>query len=653
MIVGTAGHVDHGKTTLVRALTGIDTDRLPEEKARGISIELGFAYTSFGDADAEPIGFVDVPGHRRFVQTMIAGAAGIDVGLLVVAADDGPMPQTREHVDVLQWLDVPDLVIALNKVDAVDDERVVAAKREVTGLVDDTRYRGAPIVPVSAFTGAGLPELIAALRERRTGDVAVARDGRRFRLAIDRAFVLKGIGLVVTGTCFAGPVAVEDRLVLLPGGLEARVRAIHAQNRPVQRAHAGQRVALNLTGRGVEKGVVHRGDWIVDPAVAIEVDRIDVCLIAAHDGRSDVGSSTRFETRFDARDWRRVTFHAGAAAGPARVVLLDEAPLDARDPTLAQIVFERSVHLLAGDRFVLRDATATDDSSGSVAGGVVLDIDVPARGRRSAARLLHLVTAAAGDARATLVDAIATSVQGVDLMRWNRTHDTAFDAASLPAHAVIDGGSSSVTLFAPTQWARLLDRVDAALADEHRRMPDAVGPGRDRLRRMTAPSMPPATFAALIDAAKREGRVMQTGAWLHRADHRVALSTDDRRRFDRLRPLLEAPAAGSPPRVRDLARALDDDETAVRDVCIRLASLGELYRVAHDHYFLPEAVQRLARAAAEVAGDDGVARAAAFRDRIGTGRKVAIQILEFFDHVGYTRRFGDDHRIIQPTLFDP
>ena len=632
MIVGTAGHVDHGKTSLVRALTGVDTDRLAEEKARGISIELGFAYATIGDG--EPIGFVDVPGHRRFVQTMIAGAAGIDVGLVVVAADDGPMPQTIEHLDILRWLGVTDVVVALSKVDAVDDARRVEAAEAIGKLLGDTPYRGATIVPVSTISGEGMDVLKARLLAHRAR--VASRDAqrkRRFRLAIDRSFVLQGIGLVVTGTAFGGRVAIDDVLTLLPGRLEARVRGIHAQNRPVGEAHAGQRIALNLAGRGIEKSSVHRGDWIVASSIAIESDRVDVRLIDA-------------ARPFDARDWQAVRFHAGATSVNARVVLLD-----ASDPVLAQLVFDRPIHLVAGDRFVLRDASGGDHASGSIAGGIVLDVDVPARGRRSDARLRALRVAAAGDPLVALAHAVDTSPKGIDLARWNQTHDTSWTADAIDANAVEHG--DAITLFPTVRWDAMLDRVVATLADEHVRAPDTVGPGRDRLRRMALPSLDASAFAAIVDALKRTRRIAQTAAWLHLPDHRVEVSADDRARFERAGALLDdAAEANNPPRVRDIARALAEDEGLIRGLFVRLAARGELYRVAHDHYFLPSTVRALAEAAAGVAEADGVARAAPFRDRIGVGRKVAIQILEFFDRVGYTRRIGDDHRIIQPTLFD-
>ena len=634
MIVGTAGHVDHGKTSLVHALTGVDTDRLAEEKARGISIELGFAYAQLGEVGDEPIGFIDVPGHRKFVQTMIAGAAGIDLGLLVVAADDGPMPQTREHVEILSWLGVKELVIALSKVDAVDDARRDEAIRETRALLDHTPFAAAPLVPVSVVAGEGLDALRQVLRARRTQHEA-ARDGARFRLAVDRAFVLQGIGLVVTGTCFAGRVAIGDALTLLPSRLEARVRSIHAQNEAVEHAHAGQRVALNLVGRGIEKSTVHRGDWVVDAALAIETDRADVLLLPIAGETSDA---------LAARDWKSVRFHSAATAVNARITRLGEGG------SLAQVAFGHPIHLVAGDRFVLRDAGGGEASGArSIGGGFVLDVDVPARGRRTPARLALLEVAATRDARATLAHVVATSEKGADLARFNVTHNTVLEADAVDAHAV--GGNEPV-LFSPERWDALKTRIVDALAAEHARVPDAVGPGRDRLRRMATPSLAASTFTALVEALKSTGRLAQTGAWLHLPEHRVTLSDADGARFDRIRGLLEATASPhNPPRVRDLAHELGEDEAAVRSVCVRLASLGELYKVAHDHYFLPSAVRALAAIAAELQAADGVAKAAAFRDRLGIGRKVAIQILEFFDRVGYTRRAGDEHRVIQPELF--
>jgi selenocysteine-specific elongation factor len=332
------------------------------------------------------------------------------------------------------------------------------------------------------------------------------------------------------------------------------------------------------------------------------------------------------------------------------VALLRAADPDART-AIAEMVFDRAVHVLVGDRFVLRDASIADGASRTIAGGTVLDIDVPARGRRNDARLRFLEVAARGDPHETLVDAMASAPKGIDLARWNASHNTAFTTADLDAHAV--GPLDAPTLFSRPRWGALLAAVVDALAAEHAATPDALGPGRERLRRMSAPATDAQTFVALIDALKTAGRIAQTGAWLHLPDHRVELSAEDRARFDRARAILEAaPEPNNPPRVRDLALALNEDEAVLRETLARLSSTGELHRVAHDHYFLPATVRTLAGIAAELAEVDGVAKAAPFRDRIAVGRKVAIQILEFFDRIGYTRRIGDDHRIIQPALFD-
>lgn len=262
MLIGTAGHIDHGKTALVRALTGVDADRLPEEKARGITLDLGYAYVPLPDGTV--LGFVDVPGHERLVHNMLAGATGIDFVLLVVAADDGPMPQTREHLEILDLLGLARGAVALNKTDLVDASRLAAATAEVEALLAGTGLAGSPVFPVSARTGEGIEVL------RRHLEAAVAstpaRETRgRFRLAIDRSFTLAGAGTVVTGTVFSGVVRVGDRLTLSPAGTPVRVRSIHAQNRPADEGRAGERCALNLSG--VEREAVRRGEWVLDPAL--------------------------------------------------------------------------------------------------------------------------------------------------------------------------------------------------------------------------------------------------------------------------------------------------------------------------------------------------------------------------------------------------
>ncbi len=310
MIVGTAGHIDHGKTTLVRALTGVDTDRLPEEKARGISIELGYAYAPL--ANGEVLGFVDVPGHEKFVHTMLAGATGIDFALLVVAADDGVMPQTREHLNILNLLGIDAGAIALTKIDAVEATRVADVEHELRTLVANSPLADAPIFAVSGRSGAGIDALRSFLDQRAQEHRIGADDDRHFRLAVDRSFTLPGVGTVVTGTVHSGEVEVGANVVVAPAGREVRLRGIHAQNRTSERGSVGQRCALNLAG--IARDEIVRGDWIVAPSIALATSRVDARLTLVADEAASLRSGAP------------VHVHLGAAHVHGGFVVLDAAP---------------------------------------------------------------------------------------------------------------------------------------------------------------------------------------------------------------------------------------------------------------------------------------------------------------------------------------
>ena len=368
MIVGTAGHIDHGKTALVKALTGVDADRLPEEKARGITLDLGYAYTSLPGGDV--LGFIDVPGHEKLVHNMLAGATGIDFVLLVVAADDGPMPQTREHLQILDLLGMNRAAVALTKIDAVSAARVLQAEGEIDALLATSALAKTPVFRVSNVTGEGMVPLRHHLDTESTR-VAARPAGGHFRLAIDRCFTLAGAGTVVTGTVFSGKAAVGDTLVLSPPGIEVRVRSIHAQNQPAQIGVAGQRCALNLVGEGFDKTQVQRGHWVLAAPVHAPTQRLDAQL-----------SLLSTESRPLAH-WTPVHVHLGAAEVMGRVALLEGERLEPGETALAQLVLDRAIGALHGDRLVIRDQSATR----TVGGGMVLDPFPPARGRRTPARL--------------------------------------------------------------------------------------------------------------------------------------------------------------------------------------------------------------------------------------------------------------------------
>jgi len=624
MLVGTAGHIDHGKTTLVKALTGVDADRLPEEKARGITLDLGYAYAPLPDGSV--LGFVDVPGHEKLVHNMLAGATGIDFVLLVVAADDGPMPQTREHLELLELLGLNRAAVALTKCDAVDAGRVAEAQREIAALLAGTMLAGSPLFALSATTGEGVSALRAHLESAAIAHRA--RDaGGRFRLAIDRCFSLSGIGTVVTGTAYSGRIAAGDTAVVAPTGLKVRVKSLHVQDRPAAGGQAGDRCALALTG-DFEKADIERGMWLVDPAAARPLARFqaEIHVPAA---------------QAPLKHWTPVHVHLGAADITGRVALLDCAEAGPGEKALAEILLDRETLTVRGDRFVLRDASARH----AVAGGRVLDCFPPTRHKRSPARLALLDTLRDDDPAVCLRLLAGQSAAGIDLARfaanWNLPHDRA-TALWLALDLRVVRSGDDVIGFSAGVWRALGDKLLAALAGEHQRAPDMVGVERERLRRLTLPTLARSAFDALVAELLEAGRVAASRAWLHLPEHQASLAAGDRDLFAVLKPLLDAQAFG-PPRVRDIAKATGTAEDVVRQLFRRVARAGELYPVAHDHYFTADAVARLADLVATLDAEQGAARAADLRDRIGGGRKVAIHILEFFDRIGYTRRVRDEH----------
>jgi selenocysteine-specific elongation factor len=621
MIVGTAGHIDHGKTTLVRALTGVDTDRLPEEKQRGISIELGYAFLDVPGGGR--IGFIDVPGHERLVHTMLAGATGIDYALLLVAADDGVMPQTREHLAVLSLLGIARGAVVVTKTDRADPGRAVD---EALALVEGTTLRDAPVFALSAATGQGVEALKTLLFDAARTLPSRARVDEAFRLAIDRAFTLVGVGTVVTGTVHAGRVRVDDELVIVPGGRRVRVRSLHAQNRAVDCAQAGERCAAALAG--VARDEIDRGQWLVAPAAALAAERVDARL-----------SVWAAESR-PLRSGLRVQAHLGAAAVEASVAVLDGDTIAPGASGRVQLVLHRPAGAWMGDRVVLRDASA----SRTIAGGSVIDPFGPARYRRTPQRWRELDALARRDAGAL----VAVAPHGVDLARFAAADGRPVDDAGLP-----EGTLRAAPLALGAAQAQVVaDAACAALAAFHERSPDEPGPDAARLRRLAAPRLPEPLWHAVLASLQRTGRVATMGAFVHLPEHGARLSATEQRIAEKVEPLLAA-AGAEGAWVRDLARDAHEPETLVRMTLARVARRGELHQVVKDLYFSPQAIAALAQTARRIAGPDGAITAAVFRDATGIGRKRAIQVLEFFDRVGVLRRVGDVHRLRADTrLFE-
>ena len=629
MIVGTAGHIDHGKTTLVRALTGVDTDRLKEEKARGISIELGYAYTPLANGDV--LGFIDVPGHEKLVHTMAAGASGIDFGLLVVAADDGVMPQTREHLAILSMLGVARGAVALTKTDRVDTAQLEAVRADIAALVEGSFLQGAPVFGTSAAQ-AGDPG-VAALKEylHAQAQAMVRREATGlFRLAVDRVFTLSGHGTVVTGTAHAGQVRADDDAIdlrLMPAGTRVRVRGIHAQNQPSETGSAGQRCALNLAG--IDKNAIARGDWIADARCFQPARHVDVALTLLPSADVPV------------RAWAPLHVHIGASRHVAHVVPISAESLAPGQSGWVQLVFDEPVCAMPGDRFIVRNAQATR----TVGGGRVLDPNAPDRKRRSAARLAGLQALTDMLDGGGLAPVLAHASQGLDEAALQRLTGLPVSEITAPDGAVwIEprNAQGARTLILSAQWSALQDRADAALASFHQSAPDEPGPDSARLRRMALPSVPDALWTSLLDELQRDGRIARNGPWLHLPTHTATLGQAESALAARLLPLLDA-GAFDPPWVRDLAKLQAQPEDTVRQLLRKLLRRGEVAQVVKDLFYHRDQVRKLAALAAELAAQPKGLNAAVFRDVTGLGRKRAIQILEFFDRVGYTRRVRDTH----------
>lgn len=635
MIIGTAGHVDHGKTALIKALTGVETDRLLEEQRRGITLDLGYAYQA--SPSGEVLGFIDVPGHEKLIHNMLAGATGIDFVLLVIAADDGPMPQTREHLQIVELLGLHQGAVVITKADLVDAARLQSLQDELQTWLAPTALAGAPRFVVSAHTGMHLEALRQYLHQVASSCPARPADGY-FRLAIDRCFTLSGTGTVVTGTVHSGQVQVGDQLLLSPSGQPVRIRGLHAQNRPAATGRAGQRCALNLVGPGLDRMQIRRGDWLLHPELHHPTERLDVWLRVLGDAAQPL------------RHWSPVHVHLGAADGMGRVALLEADELYPGDTGLAQLILEGGhTHALHGDRFILRDSSARH----TLAGGWVLDDAPPARGRRRPERLATLRAGSAADPSVALVAMLPLSPYGIPLREFarlrNRDATWVTQESQQPGRRVVATPAGPVA-FSPEHWMDLQQRILSKLADVHQQHPERLGPDREQLRRLVAPRSDRPVFAALLEDLVTQGKILLQAPWIHLPDHQLTLAPSDAQLWlQEIQPLLLA-TPFNPPRVRDLARGLHLEEERVRRLLRQLVGMGEVHRVAHDHFFSRSAVAELAAIAQELSETHGKALAAPFRDRIGTGRKVAIQILEFFDRIGYTRRVGDEHRVYPDSL---
>ncbi|WP_408595855.1 selenocysteine-specific translation elongation factor [Pseudomonas sp. PLMAX] len=623
MIVGTAGHIDHGKTALLEALTGQAGDRRREERERGMTIDLGYLYAAL-EPGAALTGFIDVPGHERFTHNMLAGAQGIDLVLLVVAADDGVMPQTREHLAIVELLGIPRALVAISKCDRVEADRVQEVREQIQSLLAPGPYVDAPLITLSSVTGQGIDTLRQALldaqREVRQRSLAGG-----FRLAIDRAFSVAGAGIVVTGTALSGEVAVGDTLLLGPLGKPVRVRGLHAQNQAAERATAGQRVALNLSADRLALEQIHRGQWLSTQWLYAPTQRLDIDL------RLLPGEPRAFE------HFQPVHVHIGTQDVTGRVALLEGSSLAPGERMFAQILLNAPVQAVKGDPLILRDQSAQR----TLGGGRVLDPFAPSRQRRSPERLAQLQALRASTGlEAVMPTLLANSDSGLDLQRLERQFNHPRANWVLPDDVRLIDTRQGPLLFSAGRWQALKAQVLEHLARFHQLEPDQMGPDRDRLRRFSGTALDRPSFISLLDELLADGVITTSGPWLHLPSHQVRLSEEDEALWQQLQPRFDAAGFNSP-----WVRELGHDEATVRLLLRKMARLGLLHQVVRDLFYTDAVIRRLAAMLMQLAEDNPVIQVSAFRDAVGLGRKRSIQILEYFDRLGLTRRFGDRRHI--------
>ena len=612
MIIATAGHVDHGKTTLLQAITGINADRLPEEKARGMTIDLGYAY--WPQPDGRVLGFIDVPGHEKFLSNMLAGVGGIDHALLVVACDDGVMAQTREHLAILQLTGKPTLTVALTKADRVETARVEEVKAEVEAVLAEFGFTGATLFAVAATEGRG----IAELREHLLQLSARPRpQHQRFRLAIDRAFTVKGAGLVVTGTALSGEVNVGDTLWLTGVDKPMRVRGLHAQNQPVEQAWAGQRIALNIAG-DAQKEELNRGDWLLAVPPPEASERVIVEL----------------QCHTPLSQWQPLHIHHAASHITGRVSLLEGA--------LAELVLDTPLRLADNDRLVLRDISARL----TLAGARVVTLNPPRRGKRKPEYLqwLHALAAAQGDDVQALDIHLQRDAVRLDDFAWARQLSREGLNALIHRPDYLQAGNSLLSAPLAARWQRKLLDALARYHDQHR---DEPGPGRERLRRIALPMEDEALVLLLIEQMRESGIVHSHHGWLHLPEHKAGFTDEQQAIWQRVAGLF----ADEPWWVRDLAREANVEESLMRAVLRQAAQQGMITAIVKDRYYRNDRIVAFAKMIRELDLERGSTCAADFRDTLNVGRKLAIQILEYFDRIGFTRRRGNDHILRDKALF--
>ena len=628
-IIGTAGHIDHGKTSLIKALTGKDTDRLKEEKERGISIDLGFAHLAL--PDGSEAGIVDVPGHERFIRNMLAGAHGIDMVLFTVAADDGVMPQTEEHLDIVHLLGVRTALFVITKVDLVSEARVREVEEEIEILTFETALEGSRVAHFSAVSGEGLEKV-------RTGIVEILERIDRpapsgfFRLPVDRVFVLQGHGVIVTGTGLAGEVRTGDHVHAVPGGQKFRVRSIQVHGQSVESAGWGQRVALNLTGQ--DRGALERGHMICHEELTLASTRFDAHL------------EVRPAAAKGIKNHQRVRIHLGTAERMGKLIFLgDIEKVEPKETAYCQVLLTEPLLVMRGDHFIVRDETAQK----TLGGGEVVDPRARRHRRREQDVEERLRTLREGDTPERIrgfLDGDASLATGVDAicqflnLKRDETRDwlerteglRSFDSERERVYTTED------------KWNGFRERLRSALEAFHKGHPLAPGMDLEEVRARLAAGVSARLFRDLADLLAAEGVCVRDGNHLRLPDHRVELGAREKSLSAEIAAAL-ARNPLAPPYLKEIEKAVGVERPKLNEVIRVMERQGEVVRVTTELYYLKASIDRIKGDLYSYFETHEEMSAATFRDILQSSRKYTIPVLEHFDRTGVTMRVGDVRKL--------
>lgn len=631
IVLGTAGHVDHGKTALIKALTGVDTDRLKEEKERGITIELGFA--SLRLSNGQICGVVDVPGHERFVKNMVAGAAGIDMVLMVIAADEGVMPQTREHLQICSLLNIRKGIVALSKIDLVDRDWLELIREDLADFLKGSFLEDAPVIPVSAQTGEGLPELLSALEKVAAG-IEEETDTGVFRLPVDRVFTIRGFGTVVTGSLRSGKVNLSDTVQILPGAITAKVRGIQVHNAAVTCAEAGQRTAINL--QGLERTDIQRGQVLVHPDTMTATLRIDTFLEYSPPDKKKMTNRSL------------VRLHTGTSETMARVLLMDRDELQPGDKAYAQLFTAEPVVVMAGDHFVIRSYSPIT----TLGGGLVVD-PLPRKHKRHDPIILESfeqlhhgddeaktigVIKRAGPSGISL--ALLVMRTGLPSARLKKILDSL-----ISRHSLIVLEKDTFTVVSASFHQELQQKIMKELSEYHKKYPLKEGALKEELRSILGRHVPVRLFLSAVNALARTEKIVLAREIIRLAEHQINLQDDLEEMREELNHLY-LQAGLTPPTMREVMERFSVKKEQARKVMDVMLREGILVKISEDLYFHRNSLQMLREDYKNLLLKEGKATPASFRELTGLSRKFIIPLMEYFDLTKLTIRAGE-HRLLR------